>query len=110
MKTIYLVEDDVTLAEGLASLLLDEGYEVKRCQDAASLQKKLAREAPDLIVMDYLLPGIDGITLASTLRKSRKWKHIPIILMSATTPMFMKKEESVKVDAFFSKPFEIDLF
>ncbi len=80
MTKLLLVEDDETLLETLSFNLTREGYEVIRAADGV-IALDLAREHnPDLIVLDVMLPGLDGLTVCRTLRRETK---APIVLLTA---------------------------
>jgi DNA-binding response OmpR family regulator len=69
LKTrILVVDDDQRLRELLVRYLGGEGYEVKAVPDAAAMDKQLARERYDLVVLDLMLPGEDGLAICRRLR------------------------------------------
>lgn len=59
---ILIVDDDQELRDLLRDYLVRQGMEVSVLHDAASLEKRLERERPDLIVLDLMMPGVDGLT------------------------------------------------
>lgn len=80
MTKLLLVEDDQTLLDTLSYNLTREGYEVVRATDGVSALD-LARESkPELIVLDVMLPGLDGLTVCRTLRREL---DVPIVLLTA---------------------------
>jgi len=82
MTKLLLVEDDQTLLDTLTFNLSREGYDVIRAADGVAALD-LARDAkPDLIVLDIMLPGIDGLTVCRTLRRET---DVPIVLLTART-------------------------
>ncbi len=77
---ILIVDDDPGLRELLQRYLTDQGYSVAGVEDGVSMDKYLLNNTVDLIVLDLMLPGEDGLAIAGRLSKST---HIPIIILSA---------------------------
>ena len=80
---ILVVDDDVDLRDLLRKYLISLGIEVSVLHDAGSLERRLERERPDLIVLDLMMPGVDGLTALRNLRASGD--DIPVILLTART-------------------------
>ena len=105
-ETILVVDDEEDILELVRHHLKREGYEVQ-CTDSGEKALKAARNNPvDLIVLDLMLPGIDGLEVARTLKNDPRTKHIPVLMLSA------KGEESDVVtglelgaDDYITKPF-----
>ena len=82
MKTILIVEDEPTLQKTLSIALQQEGYEVKSALDG-EIGLKLAKEIkPDLILLDLILPKIDGFEALEELKNNDVTKDIPIIVLT----------------------------
>ncbi|GAB4274273.1 MAG: phosphate regulon transcriptional regulator PhoB [Methylomicrobium sp.] len=104
--TIFVVEDEDAIREMLAMVLEQAGFETKQCPDAESANLMIQERTPDLIVLDWMLPGISGIEWARRLKKDQFYREIPIILLTA------RGEEEDKVrgleigaDDYMTKPF-----
>jgi two-component system phosphate regulon response regulator PhoB len=69
--TILVVEDEPAIMELLKVNLVDAGYEVTEATDAESAQQSLRRQLPDLLLLDWMLPGQSGLALARQLRRER---------------------------------------
>ncbi len=82
MTTLLLVEDDQTLRETLAYNLTREGYEVVQAGDGLAALDLARERKPDLVVLDIMLPGLDGLTVCRTLRHEQ---NVPIVLLTART-------------------------
>ncbi|AAU49165.1 response regulator [Burkholderia mallei] len=78
---ILIVDDDQELRDLLRDYLVRQGIEVSVLHDAASLEKRLERERPDLIVLDLMMPGVDGLTVLRQLRAAGD--DIPVIMLTA---------------------------
>ncbi len=83
MAKILIIEDETTLAETLAENLTDEGYEVLTAADGESGLALVRAEHPDLIVLDIMLPVLDGLSVCRMIRKDPSIAHIPIIMLTA---------------------------
>jgi DNA-binding response OmpR family regulator len=78
---ILVVDDDAELRDLLRDYLVKQGIEVSVLHDAGSLERRLERERPDLIVLDLMMPGVDGLTALRKLRASGD--DIPVIMLTA---------------------------
>jgi DNA-binding response OmpR family regulator len=79
--TIYVTDDDPGIRELVAEYLTGQGYMVETAEDAASLDRLLATRKPDLLVLDWMMPGEDGLSVARRLRAQPGFP--PIIMLSA---------------------------
>jgi len=82
-KNILIIEDEQTLVNNLADKLQAEGYNVSTAMDGESGWEKVRSEKPDLIVLDIMLPGLDGLSLCRMVRNEASTNHIPIIMLTA---------------------------
>jgi len=104
--TILVVEDEPAIFELLKVNLVDAGYEVRGAPDAESAHAALRAGVPDLMLLDWMLPGQSGLALAKQLRADPRTRELPIIMVTART------EEADKVagleawvDDYVTKPF-----
>ncbi|MGH4051766.1 MAG: response regulator transcription factor [Clostridium sp.] len=103
MKRILIVEDDVSIAELQKDYLEIEGFEVKICNDGVSGLNILKTDEFDLLILDVMLPKIDGFTI---LRSIREEKDIPVLMVSAKKEDIDKiKGLSLGADDYITKPF-----
>jgi two-component system OmpR family response regulator/two-component system phosphate regulon response regulator OmpR len=79
--TIYVTDDDPGIRELVAEYLTGQGYAVATAEDAISLDRLLAARLPDLVVLDWMMPGEDGLSIARRLRAQPGFP--PIIMLSA---------------------------
>ena len=103
MQKIYIVEDDKNIAEIEEFALKNSGFEVYTFSNAKDFDKKMENKYPDLIIMDIMLPDIDGFTLCKKIREHHTY---PIIMLTA------KDAETDKItgltlgaDDYITKPF-----
>jgi DNA-binding response OmpR family regulator len=83
MAKVLIIEDEVTLVRNLAENLRAEGYSVVEALDGETGLEKVRSELPNLIVLDIMLPGLDGLTLCRMVRNDINTAHIPIIMLTA---------------------------
>ena len=81
-KKILIVEDDTFLQELEARKLSKEGYEILTAGDGAEGLRILKKEKIDILLLDLLLPGIDGFELLEQIKKDKDLKEIPIVVFS----------------------------
>lgn len=103
MSTLLIVDDDVRLAEMLRDYLGGQGYGVHIAHDGPAMWRALADGPVDLVILDWMLPGTDGLSLA---RRLREGSGPPILMLSAKG----EDEERIEgleggVDDFLAKPF-----
>ena len=83
MQTILIIEDEKDLAELVSFNLEKEGYRTITAPDGTSGLEDAQREAPDLILLDLMLPGMMGTEVCKILKKSEKTANIPVIMLTA---------------------------
>jgi DNA-binding response OmpR family regulator len=83
MAKVLIIEDELTLANNLADKLRGEGFNVMTAPDGEDGLDKVRSERPDLIVLDIMLPGLDGLSLCRMVRRDTTTSHIPIIMLTA---------------------------
>lgn len=81
-KTILIIEDDKFLRELIVQKLLKEDYEISEAVDGEEGFKKIKEEKPDLVLLDLILPGIDGFEVLSKVKEEPNLVKIPIIILS----------------------------
>jgi len=82
MKKILIIEDDKFLRELIAKKLLKENFEIFEAIDGEEGLKKIKEEKPDLILLDLILPGIDGFEVLAQIKKDPAMLSIPVIILS----------------------------
>ena len=81
-KTILIVEDDKFLRELITQKLIKEGYETSEAIDGEEGIKKIKEEKPNLVLLDLILPGIDGFEVLSKMKEDLALAQIPVIILS----------------------------
>jgi len=81
-KKILVIEDDKFLRELITRKLSDDGFVTVEARDGEEGIKKVKEEKPDLVLLDLILPSIDGFEVLSQIKKDENLKSIPIIILS----------------------------
>lgn len=106
-KRILVVDDETQLVEMLKMRLEASGYQVLSAYDGQEALDMARKEKPDLIILDLMLPKIDGYKVCRMLKFDEKYKNIPIILFSARAQEAdIKLGKEVGADAYITKPFD----
>ncbi|MBL8950708.1 MAG: response regulator [Myxococcaceae bacterium] len=104
MKRILIVDDEFGIVEALVDVLGDEGYAVASARNGRDALKRVAEEAPDLIISDYMMPLMDGLELVDALQK--QGTNVPFVLMTAVK--LDQLPQGLKLAAILQKPFSLD--
>ena len=103
---IYCVEDEKNIRELVAYALAASGFEVVGLEDGRQLEKQLEQQLPDLILLDIMLPGEDGLEILKKLKHHSRTKEIPVIMVTAKGSEYDKViglDEGA--DDYIAKPF-----
>ncbi len=107
MPRILIVDDEVQLATVVQMRLEAHGYEVLMAHDGEEGLKKAKSEHPDLIMLDVMMPKMDGYKVCGLLKNDTRYSKIPIILFTARAQQDDKMiGAEVGADAYITKPFE----
>ncbi len=104
---ILIVDDEPELARSLCELLTREGFDCAAANSGHEMLGALEKMAPELIVIDYLMPKFNGVEAITAIRGNSKYRGLPVILTSAS------KEPSARPsvwDSFLPKPFTLETF
>ena len=108
MIKILLVEDDETQAKVAKIFLEEKSYKVIIAEDVKQSLKVLKKTIPDLILLDIIMPGDYGDELLKKLMTDKKWKSIPVIIVTVVSPKSGIKEDIKKINpkaGFLEKPY-----
>jgi len=109
MKKVLIVDDEQDIVESLEFVLVAAGFEC-HCAYNGEDGLNLAREIlPDLIILDVMMPKINGFKICRLLKYDNKYKNIPILMVTARSQDDDKQiGEETGVDEYITKPFELD--
>jgi len=106
---VLLVDDELSSAEVLALVLAGEGYHVTVAADARQALERLDEADPELLVADFMMPGMNGADLAKVIRERERFRQIPVLMISGA-PEAALKAYRPRYDAFLRKPFGLEEF
>ena len=107
---ILIIDDSAIARTAAATPLREQGYEIIEAKDGFDALGKLEKDMPDLIILDLIMPGIDGYKVVDLLKKNKKFKHLPIIMVTSKDSLMDKvKGKMSPTDAYLTKPFKDDL-
>ncbi len=103
---ILIVDDEAAIRQMVSLTLSQAGYRCLEAADTSEAQTQIVGEPPDLILLDWMLPGISGVEYARRLRREKLTQNLPIIMLTART----EEEDKVRgldsgADAYITKPF-----
>ena len=104
MSKLLIVDDEVAILEALTDILSVEGYEVATAANGAEGLKQVHEARPDLILLDMMMPVMDGQEMLRRLKEDPALQGIPVVVMSAGR---VTKAE-LQGSRFLAKPFELD--
>ena len=106
-ERILIVEDDPVILEGLEEKLGREGYEIASARDGEEAKEKLSEEPPDLVILDLMLPRVDGLSVLRWFREHNT--DVPVLILSARGQEGDKVEGlRAGADDYLAKPFGLD--
>ena len=103
---VLVVDDDQDILDAICDILEGEGYGVARARHGVEALERLRERRPDLILLDLMMPVMDGVAFAEALRRSGVKPQIPIVVISADGNP--QKAASIGARAFLAKPFDVD--
>lgn len=105
---IWCVEDDATIRDIEVYALQSTGFEAKGFEDGASFWDALQKERPELVVLDVMLPGMDGVELLKKIRASAQFGDLPVIMATAKGAEYDKIQSlDLGADDYVVKPFGV---
>ncbi len=107
MKTIVIIDDEFSLADALATTLSDVGFRVDTAANGLQGLEAMAEQAPDLVLLDYMMPLLDGPGVLARMRADERLAKVPVVVMSALPESTVRLKCSGHV-AFLRKPFSFD--
>ena len=105
---IWCLEDDASIRDIEVYALQSTGYEAKGFEDGTSFLKELKNQKPELVVLDVMLPGIDGITLLQKLKEDPETREIPVVMATAKGAEYDTIQGlDLGADYYLTKPFGV---
>ncbi len=105
-RHVLIVEDEENIVESLSFLLEREGYRVTSVLDGAQALPQIEAGRPDVLILDVMLPGLDGFEILRAIRSDAAFSDLPVIMLTAKMQQQDRRTaEEIGVNAFVTKPF-----
>ena len=108
MAKILVIDDELEILELFKALLEDAGHEVHTCSSGRLAWDAIAQTRPDMVILDVMLPGVDGISIQTRMAHERETQAIPIVIMTALSPTQTLFDKAPNVVGFLRKPFRAE--
>ena len=106
-KKILIVEDEESLLKLESILLTSKGFEVKGVTNGRAALEEIQKSHPDLVLLDIMLPEMDGFEVCKKIKEDPQTREIPVIMLTAKkTREDMEKGKEVGADCYITKPFK----
>ncbi len=108
---VLIVDDSLQIRVLLKRYLERVGYQVEEAADGLEALEKMESFMPSLLLMDLYMPNMDGQTCLSEIRKERKWKFVPVIMLTAESDLYrIKAAQKIGANGWIVKPFnDVDI-
>jgi CheY-like chemotaxis protein len=107
MTTILVVDDEFLITDILVDALEEEGFRVLTAANGRKALEILDREVPALVLTDFMMPRMNGLELAQTIKANPAWVRIPIILLSGAQGAIARAHPELFA-AVYDKPFRVE--
>ncbi|MEO8407100.1 MAG: response regulator [Oxalobacteraceae bacterium] len=105
-KKILIVDDEPNIVISLEFLMQQSGYEVAIARDGEEALQKISSFEPDLVLLDIMLPQLNGFEVCQRMRENTQWNRIKVIMLSAKgREIDVSKGIALGADAYVTKPF-----
>lgn len=103
MVSVLVVDDESDIRDAVTELLAEEGYEVHKAGDGAEALKKARAFHPDVVLLDLMMPGMNGWEFCAERKGDPELSRIPVIVVSA-----LGRVQGIDASCYLEKPFELD--
>jgi CheY-like chemotaxis protein len=108
-STILVADDDAAVRQLCRMVLTNEGYEVVEAEDAPTCISLCRERRPDLVLLDWMMPGVDGMDALRSLKASGRTRHIPVVMLTALDGITEITVATYNgADGYVTKPFEME--
>jgi CheY-like chemotaxis protein len=104
MPLVLVVDDEFGIRDVLEALLGDEGYRTASAANGQVALEKMRAERPDLVLLDYMMPVMNGAAVIEAMQRSEELRTVPVVMMSASASAIWR---SLPLAAYLPKPFEL---
>jgi len=102
-----IVDDEEDIRTSVGQIFEMSGYEVMRAESGNECFEKLERGTPDLVILDIMMPGMNGWDVAARIKENPKWNEIPIVFLTAKGDVMSIGLGGLASEEYIVKPFDI---
>ncbi len=106
-KDVLVVDDEPYLCDLMSDVLEAEGHEVRKASNGLEALEQIRKRKPQLVLLDMMMPVMDGWEFSSKLRSNPEWADIPVVIITADYNV-PRKQHATGAKAVITKPFDID--
>jgi len=107
VKKVMIVDDEEDIRLSVGQIFEVDGYEVISANDGNDCLEKIAHTIPDIVLLDIMMPGLNGWDVAARLKEHAEWKTIPIVFLTAKGDDMSIGMGSLASEEYIVKPFDI---
>jgi DNA-binding response OmpR family regulator len=108
-KRILVADDDASVRELCRVVLQAEGYNVEEAEDAPTCISLARAQPPDLVLLDWMMPGVDGIDALRALKSGTGTRAVPVVMLTALDDVSQVTMATMNgADGYVTKPFDVD--
>jgi CheY-like chemotaxis protein len=107
MKTVLIIDDEFSIIDSMTEFLTWAGYRVSSACNGQEGLEQLAQTRPDVVVLDYMMPVMDGVAMLRLMRADPAYAAIPVLLVTAAPRALPRVRR--QWNAMLAKPFDVDL-
>jgi DNA-binding response OmpR family regulator len=105
-RSVLIVDDEPNIVLSLQFLMKKAGYNVRTATDGEQALAEIAREKPDIVLLDVMMPKVDGFTVCQRIREAPDWRDVRIVMLTARgRDVEREKGLSLGADDYITKPF-----
>jgi two-component system response regulator RegX3 len=108
MKTVLIADDEYVFAEALGAQLRDAGFQTEAVWNGAAMLERVARGGVDLLILDLMMPGMDGTLALTHLRRTHSPAQLPVIVISGLPTAIAQAQLGQAVEGLLDKTFIAD--
>lgn len=110
MARVLIVDDDQNTVRMLSILLDHLGHEAIATRNPGEVHRRILQDSPDVILLDYLMPGTDGLKILQAIRATEEGRDVPIYLLTASQDGYLRSQLStLGGSGYLTKPVDLDL-
>ena len=106
-KKIMIVDDEEDIRASVGQIFEVSGYEVIKAEDGNDCLNKLEHAIPDIVILDIMMPGLNGWDVAARIKENSKWNEIPIVFLTAKGDEMSIGMGGLASEEYIVKPFDI---